>query len=149
MRNKILYIGLLVLGIVALFYSCEQYEWFPPPNIPDKNFTVKEAKTFFQNNRITLKPLDLGHESGCCADSTHHHAATKSDADKRTLTPEWNRAIQVTTAKTVVLNIPFKENVNMLAITGDWHLISAFLACTGIIWIKIVYPRIVCFTIFI
>lgn len=108
MKEKIVRTGLLVLGVVLLLFSCVREEWFAPSGAPNRAFTVNEAKEFFKKNITAIKQFDLGNEH-TCTDPTHHHPATKSDAEKKTITPEWSKAIQVSTDKSVILNIPPKR----------------------------------------
>jgi hypothetical protein len=115
MKKKIIWIGLFVLGLCVFLFSCIREEWFSSPQSPNQAFTLTEAKSYYQTNIKQLKQPDLMREI-TCNDPSHHHLTTKSGSDIRTLTLEWNRAIQVTTERSVIINIPAKENNDQLAI---------------------------------
>ena len=103
MKKTLRMIGLCAVGLGVVVYSCVHRELIPMPEIPNKGFTVQEAKNYYDKHITSIKRLDLS------------AGVTKSGSDQRTLTPDWSRTTQATTARSVVLNIPFVADSDTLA----------------------------------
>ena len=68
-------IGLSLAGFLFFFFSCTNEEWLPFSDVPNKAFTLSEAKEYFKQNINTIKQLNLNLPQTCCTDPTHQHHA--------------------------------------------------------------------------
>ena len=102
--KKILSTIVLSLAMVALYTACLDDRIYHPGGMTTTPFSVKEAKTFFENNAKELRLLNLS-----------PNVQTKTEIDEIEITPLWNEAKAIANENISVVEIPLRTNVVNIA----------------------------------
>ena len=109
-KNK--YSTLVIFLLGALIFSCAREDVSLTPQEFDSDFTLIEAKSYFQEHIGSIVPVDFSvNHNHDCDDPAHNHESTdtKSFTAVKSLIPDWGKATQVVKGDAIIINIPLQE----------------------------------------